>query len=102
MFRKKKIVANAIIEEKFNAEMIEIKNCFDKNYKIILDRPMLHDHVEMIDWINKNSIGKVSIRLYSAYKMKQGWVISPVGKSRVFIGFENLDDAIVFKLKYLI
>jgi hypothetical protein len=77
-----------------------IKGYFDGKYKIILDRELLPDHVEMIHWINENSIAGVAIRIYSAYKMEKGWVLSSVGKNRVFIAFEDLDDALVFKIKY--
>ena len=50
-----------------------------------------HDYCEKIDWLNKNSKGAVSIQY--------GEDIGP-GLDGVYIGFEDPDDALFFKIKY--
>lgn len=54
----------------------------------------------MIEWINLNSTGNVSIKVYMTYKYFGDWVISPHGVERAFIAFEDINDALFFKIKY--
>jgi hypothetical protein len=44
------------------------------------------DFTEVLDWVNKNSNGKVAVRKSSLREP--------------YIAFENLDDALVFRIKY--
>jgi len=74
------------------AETVENHNesmLFDKKYKIIIEYNYGFDYTEMLGWVNKNSKGSVDIKFDSNSL-----------KSLLYLGFEELDDALVFKIKY--
>ena len=65
---------------------------FDKKYKIIVKytygRNFIYD-CEMVDWLNTHSTGLVDLK------------IEPILR-QYYIAFEDIDDALVFKIRYSI
>ena len=67
---------------------------FDKKYKIIIkhaygsdvDWDIPYDE-EMINWLNNNSIGSIDLKFSE-------------NSRHYYIGFEDPDDALFFKIKY--
>ena len=59
---------------------------FDKKFRTIVSVPQEYNN-DMIDWINKNSNGNVSLQFSEQ-------------DSKCFIGFENDDDALFFKIRF--
>ena len=57
----------------------------DKRFKIVIDKVQDQYYYEMIDWLNLNTKGNVDIK--------------PFG-NKVRIGFEEMDDALYFRIKY--
>ena len=72
---------------------------FDKKYKNIIS---IEDSKYLIveDWLSKHSLSNVSIQFLNASEYSGGWVIDEQGESRIFIGFEGVDDALLFKIKF--
>ena len=60
---------------------------FDKKYKIIVDVPYADDYFEKIEWVNINSINDVDVKIES---------------EKIFFAFSNSDDALIFKIRYLL
>ena len=58
---------------------------FDKKYKTIVSCKYYAGYLEMLDWINQHSNKSVDVKFHN---------------DTIYIGFENYDDAIVFKIKY--
>lgn len=74
------------------AETVEGYNksvLFDKKYKIIIKYNYGPGYTEMLDWVNKNSKGSVDIKFDS-----------DVTSRVLYLGFEEIDDALIFKIKY--
>jgi hypothetical protein len=63
---------------------------FDKKYKIVIKCKFTDEYFKMVDWVNENSQGLVDIRFNAATNEID----------TVFVAFEDLDDALVFKIKY--
>lgn len=59
---------------------------FDKKFRTIISVSQEYDN-DMVDWINKNSNGNVSLQ----FSEQDG---------KCFIGFENDDDALFFKIRF--
>lgn len=59
---------------------------FDGKFKTIISVSQEYDN-DMVDWINKNSNGNVSLQ----FSEQDG---------KCFIGFENDDDALFFKIRF--
>ena len=62
---------------------------FDKKYKIIIKYNYGFDYTEMLDWVNKNSKGSVDIKFDSN-----------ATDHALYLAFEEIDDALIFKIKY--
>ena len=60
---------------------------FEPKYKTVIEFTVDESYTEMLYWLHSNSSGSISIKGRS--------------KSQVCIGFENPDDAIVFRIKFL-
>lgn len=71
---------------------------FEDRFETVLEYPYDERYLEMVDWIDKNSKGTVSIQLLPTYEqiLQSKYVL----KKKVYVGFENTDDAIFFKIKY--
>lgn len=65
---------------------------FDKKYKTIVSVDVKHNYQEMIYWLNDNTRGSVDIKLDHDFKQK----------IKVYVGFENSDDALFFKIRFSI
>ena len=99
-----------IIQSVFSTkEVAEIQHplssYFDKKYKTIICRKLSDIDQEMIEWLNQNSNGLVSVRILSGRTVTDGigWCPHPVGPvTRMCLGFEDPDDALFFKIKYSI
>lgn len=66
---------------------------FDSNFKVILRVKYTDNYFEKLFWLNNNSIGKVEIKILREINSK-------TEDSEFFFGFENPDDAILFRIKY--
>jgi hypothetical protein len=62
---------------------------FDKKFRIIITYMYRPGYTEMLDWVNQNSKGEVSV-VYDVWP-------SP---KKLYIGFTDSDDALFFKIKY--
>lgn len=63
---------------------------FDKKYKIVVRCKYSDDYLEKVEWVNKNSKDLVKIKVCGNFHVL----------TDIFFGFENIDDALVFKIKY--
>lgn len=61
---------------------------FDKKYKVILKYNFPNNYNEMLNWIDKNTVGAVAIKNNEDGK-------------ELYIGFENFDDSLIFEMKYI-
>lgn len=80
--------------------MTLVENCFKQPYKILIDKDITPEYVTLLDWVNKNSIGTVQVKLLRTQKVNEKWVLSPVGHDVAFFAFDNEDDALMFRIKY--
>lgn len=74
-----------------------VKSEFDKRFKTIIERDL---DIYILEWLNENTKDEVQVKVLSAQKVENKWVIFAPGQRRMFIGFENKDDALYFKLKF--
>ena len=65
------------------------KHVFDKKYKTVVSVRSTWSYLEMIDWVNSNSNGLVDV-----------WFNDTPDGVIIDIAFTELDDALVFKIKY--
>lgn len=67
------------------------KHQFDKKYRTIVSVKSSPEYMEMLEWVDANSHGSVDV-----------WFNAPVLSDTIVIdvAFENLDDALIFKIKY--
>lgn len=65
----------------------EVIPTFDKKFKIVLSCNHPDNYAEMLFWVDSHTKGLVSIRSHE--------------KSKLYIGFEDSDDALIFKIKFL-
>lgn len=78
---------------------------FDRTkYKTILKFTVPNNYPEMLDWVNSNTNGsvKVELSIIPVGEVGMPWY-SPAGwqpPATVYMGFENSDDAMFFKIKY--
>jgi hypothetical protein len=79
-----------------------LTDCFDKKFKIIIDCDITDKQMEMLYWLNNNTIGVTVVKFLKAHQISGQWVTTYEGKDRCFVAFENLDDALVFKIRYRI
>lgn len=77
-----------------------VADCFDKSFKVLIDSDILPHHITVLDWINQNSKGNVQVRMFNTKQVSNNWVISTDGHTRAFFAFEDIDDALVFRIKY--
>ena len=79
-----------------------INESFDPKYKIILCKGIDSQYVEMINWVDRNSKNSVDVKVFNAKPHGDKWVETQPSQDNnmVFLGFENEDDAIYFKIKY--
>jgi hypothetical protein len=61
---------------------------FDKLYKTVVTYEINENYYHLLEWLDRNSIGKVDIKLVQTKSMI------------AFIGFEHSDDALIFKIRY--
>jgi hypothetical protein len=62
---------------------------FDTKYKVVVKYQYEHEYVSIIDWLNNHSSGSVDIKISEG----RGY--------EMFVAFENPDDALVFKIRYM-
>lgn len=97
-----------LIEKLFRKKPVEpveakASSMFDRKYKTVLKFTKTTEYSSMIDWVDKNSTGLVSIRQVSAtLKIDPSTGGFLQINSTVYVGFENEDDAIFFRIKYSI
>lgn len=66
---------------------------FDEKYKTIIKCRFRPDYTEMLDWVNKNTIESAEVK----FQYRLGYEEHP---RYICVGFENKDDALVFRIKY--
>lgn len=71
-------MTESLIEEK--------PNSFDRKYKTVVRVNSRDSYIEMLEWLNLNSIGSVDVKYASSDKID--------------VAFENRDDALIFKIKF--
>lgn len=55
----------------------------------------------MLEWTDQNSKGNVSVKLFTASKKEDKWVVDEThGLDCAFFAFEKSDDALFFRIKY--
>lgn len=64
---------------------------FDPKYKVVVRCDAGPTYLEMLEWVNKNSAGSVDVKFDIGF----GY-----GVEAVYLGFEDTDDALIFKIKY--
>ncbi len=65
------------------------KHKFDKKYKIVVTVKSSPSYMEMMDWVNTHSSGSVDV-----------WFNDTPSGVLIDMAFENIDDALIFKIKY--
>lgn len=69
---------------------------FDKKYKIILECKYDERAYDMLEWVNKFSNGAVDVK--NKVKSTEPQTIQLMA----YFAFEDLDDALIFRIKYSI
>ena len=64
---------------------------FDPKYKVVVRVECSPKYMEMLEWVNKNTAGNVDV------KFDIGGLCTV---RYVYLGFEDTDDALIFKIKY--
>jgi hypothetical protein len=67
---------------------LNLMHKFDKKYKTVVRCKSTPEYMSMLEWVNSNSYGAVDVWFHDA----------PV--IMIDVAFENIDDALVFKIKY--
>lgn len=67
---------------------------FDKKYKSIVVYSQSEKYYEITEWLEKNTAGLVSI------KLSDELAFFGASNSKMYIAFENSDDALLFKIKF--
>lgn len=62
---------------------------FDPKYKTIIEIKHRLDYLDMLDWVNKNSIGSVDAKFENESTA-----------DTIYLGFEDAADALVFSIRY--
>lgn len=83
-------------------ESVDIGSYLDPRCKIIVPMSKGPNYIEVIEWLNKNSNMLVDVKILEVQRYKNMWIKSEpyIDNSVIFIGFENSDDALFFKIKY--
>jgi hypothetical protein len=77
-----------------------VYDLFDRRFKHIISCDATPDLLLILDWVNIHTVGTVKVELIVATKLGDTWGVDPGGTLRAFFGFENSDDALVFKIKH--
>jgi hypothetical protein len=77
-----------VVEEKPKED---IRPVFDPKYKTVIRCECGPMYLEMLEWVNNNSSGSVDAKFEIGFGH---------GIDVIYLGFENKDDALVFKIKY--
>ena len=80
-------------------ESTEVMPMFADRFTTILQCDYDENSIEMLDWINRNSISGVEVKIYPPERMYFAQT-AKIKKRIIYIGFENTDDALFFKIKY--
>jgi len=71
------------------------KIVFDNKFRTVVKCVYSERYPEILDWLHSNTSGAVDIKL--------DYALAPdVRPMDIFVGFENVDDALVFKIKFSI
>lgn len=84
MFRKCKTNHSADAEHSVSPTV-----AFSSNYTNVIAIDYVHGYYDILDWVNKNSTGRVEVKFENSY-----------GYEKILIAFENERDALVFKIKF--
>lgn len=62
---------------------------FDEKYTVVVEYHLQNEYVNIIDWLNTHSTGSVDIKISEGrgYKM--------------YVAFEDPNDALIFKIKFM-
>lgn len=83
------------------------KDCFDARFKTILSTDNAFDIIGISMWVNENSKGNIQVKYLRSYFYKDKWHVSDTSEQsgpysdRVYLGFEDESDALIFKIKYM-
>lgn len=87
MFRKKPRNSDSTEEQVSVSPTVT----FDKKYKTIVKCDYSDGYTEMLYWLDENSDKSVDVKFENAY-----------GSESIFVGFENSDDALLFRIRFSI
>jgi len=72
-------------------EVLTVTKLVDSRYRYTtLKIVSITEYYPMLEWIDKNTIGSVDVKIIS----------QTAPSMEILIGFENADDALVFKIKF--
>jgi hypothetical protein len=90
------------VEEENQCVKEKVKPMFGEKFTTVLEYPYDDRHYEIMEWVDKNSTHGVEIQVHPPeFEPSEPWY-APAGiqKRTVYIGFENMEDALFFKIKY--
>lgn len=70
-----------------------VKPMFDPKYKTILEVKCKPDYINMLEWVNRNSSGSVDAKF--EFGVGTGY-----GIEKIYLGFEDSGDALIFRIRY--
>lgn len=62
---------------------------FSDEYSVIVSMGYVTEYLNIIDWVNKNSQGKVEVKFENSY-----------GYEKIYFGFSNENDALLFRIRF--
>lgn len=65
--------------------------CFDDRFTDIVSYKYDESYPEILDWVDKNSKGSVDIKISEDSESKT-----------ILLGFDNMDDSLLFKIRFKI
>lgn len=103
ILQKVKKLFNRVEDQILDIPIKRVKEVFDPKYKIIIGKKLDFNYVEMIHWVNDNSKSSVEVKFFHSKKINNEWYMTDPLESDmyIFFGFEDLDDALCFKIKYV-
>lgn len=93
-----------IAEEYTDIPIKYVSELFDQKYEIIVGKKMDIHFIETINWVNENSKRPVDVKFLHSKKVGNDWLLQHELNSDlyVFFAFQDVDDALYFKIKYML
>ena len=89
-----------LLEPQTEAELPSVTDLFDRRWRVILNTPPTQ-YLAMEHWLTHFTTGFVHVQFVIAVNVSGVWKQALYGgESRMFVGFENRDDALLFKIRF--